>query len=67
MQQVNECPICHKQIELIPDPEDKTRLLGFCGHTPGGFPQRVIDVPAPVVQDPAVDFKKSKGVKADDN
>jgi hypothetical protein len=62
MQTTSKCPICGQTLELIPDPEDATRLLGFCGHTPGGFPQRVIDIPA-TVSTPQEPDKKNKGVK----
>jgi hypothetical protein len=30
---MNKCPICNKKLELIPKPEDPTRVQGFCNHS----------------------------------
>jgi len=41
------CPLCHRLITLEVNPEDNSRLLGKCGHAPGGFIRTVINIPNP--------------------
>ena len=41
------CPLCHRLITLEVNPEDNSRLLGKCGHAPGGIRRTVINIPNP--------------------
>lgn len=58
------CPICHELITLEVNPEDNSRLIGKCGHFPGGLPKEIIDVPNPDYVEPEKPVKKVKGDKA---
>jgi hypothetical protein len=63
------CPVCNKIITLAADPANTARLIGECGHFPGGPLRRVIDIPntqPPEAEAEAVPVQKiaRKGVKA---
>jgi hypothetical protein len=58
------CPICNNIITLEVNPEDNSRLIGKCGHFPGGFPKEVIDIPNPDYIEPVKHVRKSKGETA---
>ena len=47
------CPVCNNLVTLVVDPENPTRLIGKCGHFPGGFPHAVFDIPNPDYKVPA--------------
>ena len=69
MQKVSNCPVCGKQIELIPDPNDPTKEAGFCNHgAPGTIAHCVISQPAAPELEPAPArvevWSKNKGDKA---
>jgi hypothetical protein len=58
MQQVSNCPVCGKQIELIPDPNDPKKVNGYCNHgVTGTIAHAVISQPAEPEQ-PAEQYKK---------
>lgn len=58
------CPVCNKIITLAADPANPARLVGECGHFPGGPLRRVIDIPnTQPPEDP--DLKEAETIEAE--
>jgi hypothetical protein len=58
-----DCPICHKQVELVPKPDGSGRMQAFCNHGIGLPPRCVIEINAEPVAPAAKPTKK--GIKHD--
>jgi hypothetical protein len=59
MPKVSKCPVCGREIEIVPDPNDPAREVGFCNHGAAGYVATcVISQPA----EPEKPAKQNKGV-----